>query len=226
MSRIRNALTTTAILVGSSAALLTGGIARADTAPAPPPAIPGLNMFENLINPANAPQLLQAAASVLTGAQAAPVTPVTPPSLATASVTLPQQPAATVPGAAAFPGIVPGAATLPGIVPPTVPAATVPAATAPATVFPGIMPATPPATPVANGLIPTGELTLPSVPGLPIPLPQRLAFPGDLASLLPGSPGAAVSPGAAATAPGIIPAAAATSPMPGLGALFPTAALP
>lgn len=222
MSRIRNAFTTTAILAGSSAALLTGGIARADTAPAPPPAVPGLNMFENLINPANAPQLLQAAASVLTGAQAAPATPVTPPSLATASVTLPQQPAATVPGTAAFPGVVPGAAAIPGIAPAN---AAFPGIAPGAAAFPNIAPATVPAatvpaTPVASGLIPTGELTLPSLPGLPIPLPQRLAFPGDLASLLPGSPGSAV------TAPGIIPAAAATSPMPALGALFPTSALP
>jgi hypothetical protein len=216
MSRIRNAFTTTAILVGSSAALLTGGIARADTAPAPPPAIPGLNMFENLINPANAPQLMQAAASVLTGAQGARATPVTPPSLATPAFP------GIAPAHAAFPGIAPANAAFPGIPPSNAAFPGIPPANA---AFPGIVPATVPAAtapaiPVASGLIPTGELTLPSLPGLPIPLPQRLTFPGDLASLLPGSPGSAV------TAPGILPAAAATSPMPGMGALFPTYALP
>ncbi len=208
MSRIRNVLTSTAILVGSSAALLTGGIAKADPVPIPPP-IPGLAAIQDLFNPAKAPQLLQAASSVLTGAPAAPVAPVTPPPLASASVNLPQQPAA-----------IPATAALPGLAPATGPTLTPPATAT----LPGITPVsaplvTPPATTLA-GFIPSGEINLPSVPGLPIPLPQRLSFPGDLSALMPGIAGSAI------TQPGVAPSASATSPMPSVAALFPTSALP
>jgi hypothetical protein len=106
------------------------------------------------------------------------------------------------------------------------PQAPIPAVTAPGTVaLPGIVPATTPPIlgnsgdlPVATPL-PSGQLNIPGVPGLPVPLPAQLAFPGDLATLLPGAPGAS----APVYPP---PAPAATSPMPGLGALFPTSALP
>ena len=68
MSRIKTVLTGSAILVGSSAALLTGGIAKADTAPlpVPMPAVPGISMLQDLMNPGKLPQVLQAASSVLT----------------------------------------------------------------------------------------------------------------------------------------------------------------
>ena len=113
MSRFRNVFTTTAILVGSSAALLTGGIAKADPAPVPLPPIPGLSVIQGLLDPAKAPQLLQAASSVLSGTPAAAAAPVAAPPIASASVNLPQQPAA-VPGTAALPAT----ATLPGVATP------------------------------------------------------------------------------------------------------------
>ena len=81
MSGIRSALTTTAIVVGAGAAMLTGGIAKADPAvPAPPvpaPSVPGLSMVEQFVDPAKAPQMLQNAASILTGPPAAPAAPPT-----------------------------------------------------------------------------------------------------------------------------------------------------
>ena len=221
MSRFRNVFTTTAILVGSSAALLTGGIAKADPAPVPLPPIPGLSMIQGLLDPAKAPQLLQAASSVLSGTPAAAAAPVAAPPIASASVNLPQQPAA-VPGTAALPAT----ATLPGVAtPPATAPAAVPAALPGTAALPGIAPAAVPAAiaPAATPeLIPTGQLNLPSLPGLPVPLPQHLSFPGDLdlASLMPGTPGAAIAQ------PGVAPAPSATSPMPGVGALFPTSALP
>jgi hypothetical protein len=174
--------------------MLTGGIAKADPlpAPGPVPSVPGLNMLTQLINPSNAPQLLQAATSMFNPkpaaasvAPAAAAAPAAPAPLATASLNLPQ-----VPG-------------------------TVPAVQAPTLGNSGDLP---------TGALPSSQLTLPNVPGLPMPLPQALSFPGDLAALMPGAPGAAAHP-ASATAPAV-PAASATSPMPGLGALFPTSALP
>ncbi|MGB9223929.1 MAG: hypothetical protein WCB80_11690, partial [Mycobacterium sp.] len=49
-----------AVLVGSSAALLTGGIAHADPGPAPAPAPNPGNIAQQLIaSAANAPQILQ-----------------------------------------------------------------------------------------------------------------------------------------------------------------------
>ena len=221
MSRFRNVFTTTAILVGSSAALLTGGIAKADPAPVPLPPIPGLSVIQGLLDPAKAPQLLQAASSVLSGMPAAAAAPVAAPPIASASVNLPPQPAA-VPGTAALPAT----ATLPGVAtPPATAPAAVPAALPGTAALPGIAPAAVPAAiaPAATPeLIPTGQLNLPSLPGLPVPLPQHLSFPGDLdlASLMPGTPGAAIAQ------PGVAPAPSATSPMPGVGALFPTSALP
>lgn len=102
MSFTRSLLTATAVVAGSSAALLMGGIAKADTAPAPNPAVPGPAAVEHLAGvPAAAPQLLQN----LTGLPA--TAPAPQPPTATASVNLPQpgpavpQPAATSP----LPGI-------------------------------------------------------------------------------------------------------------------------
>ena len=69
---------------------------------------------------------------------------------------------------------------------PAVPAAAPAAAAAPAT--------------AAQNLIPSGEVNVPSVPFLPVPLPQQVSFPGDLAALMPSGlmPGAKL---AAAPAP-------------------------
>ena len=62
---------------------------------------------------------------------------------------------------------------LPGLAPATAPVATAPLA-------PAAAPATAPGT-----LVPTAEVNVPQVPFLPVPLPQQVSFPGDLASLLP-----------------------------------------
>ncbi|MFA5711176.1 hypothetical protein [Mycolicibacterium sp.] len=186
MSVIKSALSTTAIVVGAGAALLTGGIAKADPAapaPVPPPNVPGLSMVEQFVDPAVAPQLLQNAASVLSGTPATPAAPVAPPPVATASVNLPQQ----LPGMPA--------------------AAPVAPATAPAVTQPG------------------AEITLPQVPGLPVPLPQQVNFPGDLVSLIPGTVNA-ITPTQAAAVAAQTPASAAPGTGAALASLFPTAALP
>ncbi|HNM85973.1 MAG TPA: hypothetical protein PKI77_15790, partial [Mycobacterium sp.] len=113
MSRIKTVLTSSAILLGSSAALLTGGIAKAEPAPfpVPTPNVPGLSMIQGLMDPAKLPQMLQAASSVLTTAPAA---------LSPAAATVPAAPAplatATLNG---IPGITPAAAPAAA---PTVPA--------------------------------------------------------------------------------------------------------
>src|ERR1700712_2450607 len=173
MSRTKSLLTASAIVVGSSAAMLTGGIAKADPVPAPSPALPGINIMEQLIDPAKAPQLLQQATAMLTGLNAtSPATPAIPasalpslgspaaPSLATASVNLPQ-PTAALPG---MPGALPGTQPL--------------TAALPATGLPG-MPAAAPTAPAPAGLS--------TIPGLPVPLPANLPFPTDLAGLLPAA---------------------------------------
>lgn len=199
MSRIKSLFAGSAIVVGSSAALLAGGIAKADPVPPmPSPIGPGINMVEQLIDPAKAPQLLQQATAMLTGLNAAPpaALPVAaPPSLATASVNLPAT--AGLPGVtAAVPAALPGTA-LPGAVPATLPGAVPAAAPAPSSPLSGI-------------------------PGL-----GSLPFPTNLAALLPAagipSPnlgGTAAAP--AGVAPAVLaPAAPIASPL----GLFPTSAL-
>ena len=215
MSRIKSVLSTTAVLVGSGMALLTGGIAKAEPAPpaVPVPSVPGLSMIQQFIDPAKAPQLLQNAASILTGV-AAPAAPAAPPPLASAALNMPQQqPAPAAP-----------ASLLPGILPATTPAtATAPAAgLAPAGIAPaaGLAPAAGPAS-----TVPSADFTLPQVPGLPVPLPQHLSLPGDLTSLLPGAAPSMTAAQAAAAAAGA-PAASAPSVAPALASLFPTNALP
>jgi hypothetical protein len=177
-------------------ALLLSATAAADPVPAPAPAMPNIP-FLNSINPAMAPQLLQGLASAFTGGAATPAAApaAAPAPAATASVTLPQAPAA-----AAAPAASPLAAALP--------AAAAPAA-APAAASP------------AAGLIPTAEVQLPQVPGSPLPMPQQVNFPGDLASLMPaGTPLANLLP----KSPTAVPAAAATAAAPALAA--PAAAAP
>src|ERR1700753_3082796 len=102
-----------AVVVGSSAALLTGGIAHADPAPIPDPGLQ--NIPQQLIaSAANAPQILQNLATAL-GAQPpqAPAAPgITFPGMPSAASTAPASSAA-----AALPSI-------PGLKSPTTPAAT------------------------------------------------------------------------------------------------------
>ncbi|MCV7122898.1 hypothetical protein H7H53_07155, partial [Mycobacterium lacus] len=93
-----------AVLVGSSAALLTGGIAHADPAPPPEPAAPNpASVAQQLIaSAANAPQILQNFATAL-GA--------TPP---VAPARAPEPAPATVPG---IPGLTPAAPAAPASAP-------------------------------------------------------------------------------------------------------------
>jgi hypothetical protein len=192
-----------------SAALALSATATAEPAPPPPsPALPGLPFIQQLVaNPAAASQLMQGLATVLSTAQGATAAPATPPPAATASVTLPQPPAA-LPGTPAAP-------------------VNTPAAT----------PATAP-----QNVVPTGQMNVPNVPFLPVPLPQSVAFPGDLAALMPaGTPLANLAPKSppatapaatapAATAPAAPPAPAPAAPAaPGAGVaplLMPLSALP
>lgn len=216
MSIIWTVLRATAILGGLMAALLTGGIAHADTAPSvPAPSIGGIG--EQLsAAAANAPQVLQNFGSAL--GVLPPPAPVTPPPLAGASITMPQPvPAAAAP-ASALPGTPAG---IPGInsVIPQAPAAT----SRPATV-PGL-PATAPA--IAPGM-PSAHLDLPQVPFLPVPLPQQISLPGALTSLAPG--GVPLPHGGPTAPPVGVPAAApapAPAPAPATDALLvPLSALP
>src|ERR1700744_3312976 len=128
-------LRATAVVVGSSAALLTGGIAHADPAPDPTP--PLNNLPQQLISSAaNAPQILQNLATAL-GAQppAAPAAPritfpgtppAAPPPAATAPAAGPSRPGITAPAAPAAPAAsptVPGLGAIPRLTPPAGPAA-------------------------------------------------------------------------------------------------------
>ena len=231
MSTIWTLLRATAVVAGSSAALLAGGLmgtAHAD--PAPP--IPAPNIGQQLVtSAAGAPQVLQNLGTALSGQPAAP-----PP---LASIRVPQPSAAGVPGAtSAVPGVtslIPGttsaapAATsatpglgIPGLTP------TLPAPAAPAsglTGIPGLTPTVPAApAPVTGpaGLLPQAQLNLPQMPFLPVPLPQQISLPGDLTSLMTG--GVPASPGV--RSPGLVPVPAAapvTSPNP---LYFPVSGLP
>jgi hypothetical protein len=81
-------------------------------------------------------------------------------------------------------------------------------------------------------VVPSAEVTIPQVPGSPLP-PQQLAFPGALTSLIPeGVPLAGLLPQPATAAPAVAAPAvpAAVAPAAGLQSLaplvFPTSGLP
>jgi hypothetical protein len=228
MSTIWTFVRATAVVAGSSAALLMGGLmgtAHAD--PAAP--MPAPNIGQQLVT--GAPQVLQNVAGALGGQ------PATPPPLA--SIKVPSPSTAGLPGAtSAAPGSTslfptsPAATTaapglgIPGLTP-TVPA---PASATPGlTGIPGLTPTVPAAaTPAAGpaGLLPQAQLNIPQMPFLPVPLPQQISLPGDLTSLVTG--GVPASPTVAS--PGLLPIPAAapvsapvTSPNP---LLFPVSGLP
>jgi hypothetical protein len=231
MSTIWTLLRATAVVAGSSAALLMGGLmgtAHAD--PAAPP-IPAPNIGEQLVtSAASAPQVLQNLATALSGQ------PATPPPLA--SIRVPQPSTAGLPGAASA---VPGATSLVPGLPGTAPAATtatpglgipgltptLPAPAAPASGIagiPGLTPTVPAAAPATGpaGLLPQAQLNLPQLPFLGVPLPQQVSLPGDLTSLLNG--GVPTSHGI--SSPGLVPVPASapvTSPNP---LYFPVSGLP
>lgn len=179
-----------AVLVGSSAALLTGGIAHADPAPAPAPAP---NIPQQLISSAaNAPQILQNLATAL-GA----TPPLSAPKVA--------EPAPAAPGiTATFPGLTPAAPAAAGA-----PALTpsIPGVNAP---IPGITAPAPAAAAVPASVpgVPSAKVDLPQLPYLPLQVPQQLSLPADLPALasgvIPAAPIAPTppAPGAPALPPG------------------------
>jgi hypothetical protein len=231
MSTIWTLFRATAVVAGSSAALLAGGLmgtAHAD--PAPP--VPAPNIGQQLVtSAAGAPQVLQNLGTALSGQ------PATPPPLA--SIRVPQPSTAGVPGAtSAVPGVtslIPGATSaapaatsatpglgIPGLTP------TLPAPAAPASGLTGIpgltptVPAAPAPTTGPAGLLPQAQLNLPQMPFLPVPLPQQISLPRDLTSLVTG--GVPASPGVGS--PGLVPVPAAapvTAPNP---LYFPVSGLP
>jgi hypothetical protein len=238
MSTIWTLFRATAVVAGSSAALLMGGLmgtAHAD--PAAP--LPAPNIGQQLATTAaGAPQVLQNLAGALGGQ------PQTPPPLATIKVPEPSTAGLTgaTPAAPTATSLIPGASSL---VPGTSPAST---AATPGLGIPGLTPTLPaPATPASGltgipgltptvpaastptgpaGLLPQAQLNLPQMPFLPVPLPQQISLPGDLTSLING--GVPASP--AASSPGLLPVPAAapvtapvTTPNP---MLFPVSGLP
>ena len=246
MSTIWTLFRATAVVAGSSAALLMGGLmgtAHAD--PAAP--VPAPNIGQQLVT--GAPQVLQNLAGALGGQ------PQTPPPLASAAIKMPEPSATGLPGATPTPGatsLIPGASSLvPGassLVPAASPASTaatpglgipgltptLPAPAAPAsglTGIPGLTPTVPAAsTPAAGpaGLLPQAQLNLPQMPFLPAPLPQQISLPGDLTSLING--GVPASPAPAIGSAGLLPmpaAAPATAPVSTPNPLlFPVSGLP
>ena len=189
MSFVWIVLRATAVVGGLMAALVTGGIAHADTAPS----VPGIADLGTAV--ANAPQLLQSVGSAL-GVLPKPVTPVPPP-LAGASITVPQ---GAVPGLPAAPSASAPTAGIPGL-PLTAPLA--PAATPQ---VPSVLPGAP-----ANS--PSAHVDVPQLPFLPLPLPQQLSLPGGLGSVAPGGVPAA-GPVVAAPAPALAPADGFLSALP------------
>jgi hypothetical protein len=225
MSTIWTLLRATAVVAGSSAALLTGGlIGTAHADPAAP--VPAPNIGQQLVTgAANAPQVLQNVAGALGGQ------PATPPPLASIKVPSPSTaglPGATsaVPGTSSlFPGASPAATTAtPGLgIPGLTPTISAPASAAPGLGIPGLTPTVPAAAPAGPaGLLPQAQLNLPQMPFLPVPLPQQISLPGDLTSLMTG--GVPASP--VVSSPGLLPVPAAApvaSPSP---AFFPVSGLP
>jgi hypothetical protein len=240
MSTIWTLFRATAVVAGSSAALLMGGLmgtAHAD--PAAP--VPAPNIGQQLV--AGAPQVLQNLAGALGGQ------PQTPPPLASAAIKIPEPSTAGLPGATpaapAATSLIPGASSLvPGASPastaatpglgipgltPTLPAPATPASGL--TGIPGLTPTVPAAsTPAAGpaGLLPQAQLNLPQMPFLPVPLPQQISLPGDLTSLING--GVPATPAPAIGSAGLLPMPAAapvtapvTTPNP---LLFPVSGLP
>ncbi|KKC04426.1 hypothetical protein, partial [Mycobacterium nebraskense] len=178
-----------AVVVGSSAALLTGGIAHAD--PVPAPAVP--NIPQQLIaSAANAPQILQNLATALGATPpAAPASPgITFPGVPSAAATSPATSAAipSIPGLAQAPTPSAPATTqgLQGLIPGlTQPAPAAPAAPATSSIpglpaIPGLSTPTAPATP-PTPQIPQAKVDMPAfLPNLPVNMPAQMTLPQDL----------------------------------------------
>ena len=236
MSTIRTLFRATAVVAGSSAALLLGGLMG--TAHADPATVPTPDIGQQLVGTAaQAPQLLQNVAGALGGQ------PATPPPLASASIKMPQTPASssTVPGGSSLlPGLAspaPAATSTPGLGIPGLTAPAPAATSTPGLSLPGLTPTVPAAAAPATGpaaMLPQAQLNLPQIPGLPFPLPQQVSLPGDLTSLFTG--GSPVSSGLTSAA-GLPAAVAPAASLPAVAApvapvatpnplLFPVSALP
>jgi hypothetical protein len=194
MSFIWIVLRATAVVGGLMAALVTGGIAHADTTPS----LPGVADLGAAV--ANAPQLLQSVGSAL-GVLPHPA-PAAPPPLAGASITVPQ---GAVPGMPAAPA--PSASSpLAGI-----PGLTAPGASATAPRVPSAVPGAPANTPSAH-------VDVPQMPFLPMPLPQQITVPSDLGAIAPGGipapSGVTAGPVVAAPAPAAAPTGGFLSALP------------
>jgi hypothetical protein len=220
MSTMWTLLRTTAVVVGSSTALLVSGGGLISTAHADPTQpVPAPNSGDQLTaSDVDPNQVLQHIAMALAAQQPAPQ-PATG-----AAIRMSQPASAAVPGGTTTVGpnpFVPGATT-------AGPAATT-AAPGLAGGIPGLAPTVPaPATAAPGtgsmGLMPSAQLDLPQLPFLPVPLPQQMSLPGDLTSLMPG--GAPVPRGTVppSTAVATVPASApVTSSNP---VLVPLSALP
>jgi hypothetical protein len=225
MSTIWTLFRATAVVAGSSAALLMGGLMGTAHADPAAPVIPAPNIGEQLLtSAAGAPQVLQNLATAIGGQ------PPAPPPLA--AIRVPQPSTAGLPGAtSAVPGassLVPG---LPGATPAATTAtpglgipgltSTLPAPAAPASPvagLPGLTPTVPAAAPTtgSTGLLPQAQLNLPQMPFLGVPLPQQISLPRDLTSLMTGGVPASTPVASPVSAP-------VTTPNP---LLFPVSGLP
>jgi hypothetical protein len=218
MSTIRTLLRATTVAMGSSTALLVGGLmatAHADpTQPVPAPNS-GDQVTASDVDPN---QVLQHIAMALAAQQPAPQ-PATG-----AAIRMPQ------PAPAAFPGGTTPVAGPNPFVPGTTTASPAATTAAPGLAggIPGFAPTVPaPATATpgtgSTGLMPSAQLDLPQLPFLPVPLPQQMSLPGDLTSLMPGSapaPRATIPPSTAvATVPASAPVTSSTPVLVPLSAL-------
>ena len=218
MSFVWIVLRATAVVGGLMAALVTGGIAHADTAPS----IPGIADLGTAV--ANAPQLLQSVGSAL-GVLPKPVTPAPPP-LAGASITVPQ---GAVPGLPAAPAASAPTAGIPGL-PLTAPVA--PAATPQ---VPSVLPSAPANSPSAHVDVPQllqnvgsalGVLPKPVTPAPPPLAGASITVPQGAVPGLPAAPSASaptagipglpltapLAPAATPQVPSVLPGAPANSP--------------
>ncbi|HET9876205.1 MAG TPA: hypothetical protein VFQ37_10625 [Mycobacterium sp.] len=160
MSRIRTGITVTAGAAAGLflATLASSATATADTAIPVNPGLPGV-VEQMLASSAGIPQLLQTATSALTGAPLAPAASPAPAPIATATLNMPQTPAAQGTPGAPVPG------NLASVLPFPLPnfGGTAPTAAAPSVTLPGaFLPSVPAAAPAQPALAP-GLL----IPGLP-----------------------------------------------------------
>ncbi len=202
MSTIWTLLRATAVVAGSSAALLIGGLmgtAHADPAPRCPHPISASNCWHRGQAPAGAAKprdgpgrtardaaavgqrIDQVAARGRHRVHPARAQPRSSPARARRRDY--RAPALGIPGLTpTVPAATAPTTGIPGLTSP------VPAASTPLTGLPGLTPTVPAAAPATGpaGLLPQAQLNLPQLPFLGVPLPQQISLPGDLTSLFTG----------------------------------------